>query len=188
MNDVGSRAHFLEGPRLYLRDLRPDDVGERYRAWMNDAAVMRFMESRFVSHSIESLRAYVAEKARSSDTIFLAIVTKATKRHIGNIKLGPIHPVHRRGDIGIIIGEKDCWGRGYATEAIEILTRYAFEQLHLHKLTAGCYADNSGSTRAFEKAGFTREGVRLSHLLSGDGYVDEILLGRVQPASEDSND
>ena len=172
----------LDGPRLYLRDLRPDDVGERYCAWMNDPDVMRFTESRFVSHSIESLRAYVAEKAASPDTIFLAIVTRTADRHIGNIKLGPIHPVHKRGDIGIVIGEKDCWGQGYASEAIEILARYAFEKLHLHKLTAGCYAGNLASTRAFEKAGFTREGVRPAHFLSGDAYADEILLGKVQPA------
>lgn len=182
MNALEPNPRVLEGPRLYLRDLRTDDVGERYCAWMNDPEVMQFTESRFAPHTVHSLRAYVANATGRPDTVFLAIVIKDGERHIGNIKLGPIHPVHRRGDIGIIIGEKDCWGSGYATEAIQILARYAFGRLQLHKLTAGCYGGNGGSIRAFEKAGFTREAVRPSHFQCDGRFVDEILLGMVQPA------
>lgn len=171
---------FIDGPRLYLREVRPEDVNERYYAWMNDPDVTRFLESRFHPNSIESLRAYVDAKLRDRDNVFLAIVLKDGDRHIGNIKLGPIHWIHGLGEVGILIGEKDCWKRGYATEAIAALADYAFRRLNLRKLTAGCYGGNDGSVGAFLKAGFTQVGVRKRHFFCDGEYVDLILLDRLR--------
>jgi RimJ/RimL family protein N-acetyltransferase len=172
---------FLSGQRLYLREVRPEDVNENYYHWMNDPEVMHFLESRFFPNPAESLRQYVAGKQGDRNNIFLAIVLQENHRHIGNIKLGPIDWIHRLGEVGILIGEKDCWGHGYATEAIGLLAEYAFNRLNLHKVTAGCYGNNEGSTRAFEKAGFVREGVRKQHFFCDGARVDLILLGRVRP-------
>ena len=100
----------------------------------------------------------------NKDNIFLAIVLKDNKKHIGNIKIGPINWYHRLAEIGIMIGEKDCWGKGYAAEAISLLADFAFSKLNLHKLTAGCYEQNQGSLKAFQKAGFEVEEVKKSTL------------------------
>lgn len=173
---------FLESARLYLREVRPSDVNEAYYRWMNDPEVTHYLESRFYPNSMEGLREYVIAKLGDRNNVFLAIVLKDADRHIGNIKLGPIDWIHRVADIGLIIGEKDCWGRGYATEAIRLISKYAFEQLNLHKLTAGCYSSNQGSAKAFQKAGFMVEGVRKDHFYIDGRYVDDILLGLVGPA------
>lgn len=173
--------YFLEGKRIYLREVRPLDVNERYYRWMNDPEVTRFLESRFYPNSMDQLHDYVVGKLGDRDNIFLAIVLKEGDRHIGNIKLGPIQGIHRIADIGLLIGEKDCWGKGYATEAIQLVADYAFNVLNLHKLNAGCYGTNEGSARAFQKAGFVREGVRKEQFYSGGSYVDDILLGLVKP-------
>jgi RimJ/RimL family protein N-acetyltransferase len=172
---------FLSGPRLYLRDVRPEDVNENYYRWMNDPEVMRFLESRFFPNSLESLRQYVTAKQGDRNNVFLAIVRHEDDRHIGNIKLGPIDWIHRLAEVGILIGEKDCWGKGYATEAIRLVVEYGFNRLDLHKHTAGCYGNNEGSTRAFERAGFVREGVRKEHFFCNGVWVDLILLGQVRP-------
>jgi RimJ/RimL family protein N-acetyltransferase len=171
--------HFLEGERLYLREVRPSDVNEDYHRWMNDPEVTRYLESRFYPNSMEKLREYVAGKLGDRDNVFLAIVLKESDQHIGNIKLGPINWIHRFGDVGILIGEKDCWGKGYATEAIRLVVDYAFQTLNLHKLTAGAYDANQGSVRAFLKAEFTQEGVRKNQFYCSGRYVDGILLGIV---------
>ena len=168
----------MPGERLYLRGLSVDDVGEVYHRWLNDPEVTQYTESRFVPHSMAGLREYVARFAGDRDHLFLAIVLRKDNRHIGNIKLGPINWIHRTGDIGIIIGEKECWGQGYASDAIRLLTDYAFRALNLRRLTAGCYATNVGSVRAFLKAGFQQDGTRRRQYWSGNSYVDEILLGR----------
>lgn len=176
---------FLQGERLHLREVRPTDVTNRYYAWMNDPDVTRYLESRFFPNSRAMLQNYVNAKAGDQDNVFLAIVLNQGNRHIGNIKLGPINWIHRFADVGLLIGEKDCWGHGYATEAISLVMEYGRKGLNLHGLTAGCYAPNVGSLRAFLKAGFVQEGLRKNRYFCDGQYVDEVLLGvilsRTQP-------
>lgn len=172
----------LIGPRLHLRPVRLADGGGRYVQWLNNPKVNQYLESRFERHTKASVRRFILATNRQPANVFLSIVLNESQRHIGNIKLGPINSVHRLGDIGILIGEEDCWGKGYATEAIQLLTEHAFRTLNLHKVTASCYADNAGSARAFEKAGFVVEAVRPAHFLCAGRYVDAILLGKINPA------
>ena len=171
----------IEGERIYLRQLIETDANDTYLGWLNDPEVNRYLESRHKKQALKGLRAYIKETISEPANLFLAIVLKSNNRHIGNIKLGPIDNNHRLGDIGLIIGEKDCWGKGYATEAISLLVNYAFKQLGLHKLTAGCYANNEGSAKAFIKAGFTDEGRLKSQYYCDGGYVDRICLGVINP-------
>jgi len=180
MVEEGKFKGFLEGERIYLRGVYPEDVNETYCRWMNDSAVNKYLESRFYPHSLETLRDYVKGKLGDAESPFFAIILKDGDRHIGNIKLGPINTIHRFADIGIIIGEKDCWGKGYATEAICLVVDYAFKTLNLHKVTAGFYEPNKQSMKAFEKAGFSQEGVRKSHCYCEGKYVDDILFGLVR--------
>jgi len=174
-------AHSINGPRIVLREVRVSDVTEAYYRWMNDTDVTRYLESRFYPPSIDELRDYVSQLTGDPLNVFLAINLKESERHIGNIKLGPINWQHRFADVGLCIGEKDCWGKGYATEAIRLLTAYAFRELNLHKLTAGCYGNNQGSIRAFLRAGYVQEAVRKDHYFCEGRFVDAILLGMVHP-------
>ena len=177
---------FLVSNRIYLREVRPNDVNENYYRWMNDFEVTQYLASRFYPNSMESLLEYVKGFQGNKDNIFLAIVLKENHKHIGNIKMGPINWFHRLADIGIMIGEKDCWGKGYATEAISLLSNHAFKNLNLHKLTAGCYDQNQGSLKAFQKAGFEIEGIRRKHCFNNGEYVDDILLGQINPVVRDN--
>ena len=163
--------------RLYLREVRLTDVNERYYAWMNDPEINRYLESRFQTLSLENLTDYVKAMDASPENHFFAICTRDGDRHIGNIKLGPINWHHRRAEIGLVIGEKSYWGKGVATEAIAMVTQYAFENLCLLKLRAGAYAANEGSARAFEKVGWTREGLMRDDVLLDGKPHDCIMLG-----------
>lgn len=178
----------IDGDRVYLRDVRPEDVTERYLAWMNDRDVTRFLETRFATHTLDSLRTFVEARRRDPATLFLAMIRRDTGEHIGNIKLGPVDPHHEVADIGLMVGERSAWGQGFATDAIRALTRYAFETLGLRRLTAGAYAPNVGSIRAFEKAGYRTEGVRRRHYLCDGTYVDGILLGRLRDERDEGAD
>lgn len=177
---------FIQGERLYLREVRPSDVNETYYRWMNDPEVTAYLESRFYPNALESLADYVQGKISDHDNLFLAIVLQEGHRHIGNIKLGPINWIHRFADVALLIGEKECWGRGYATEAIRLVVTHAFQELNLHKLTAGCYIANQGSYKAFLKAGFVQEGLLRQHFHCRGEYVDFWQLGIVRPEKGDN--
>jgi RimJ/RimL family protein N-acetyltransferase len=170
-------SFFLEGSTLYLREVKESDVTDRYYHWLHDNVVNQFLESRYTSWSMDSIRSYVKAMEKDPDTVFLAICLKETEQHIGNIKLGPINRVHRYAVISLVIGEKSWWGKGIATQAISLVSECAFTRLNLHKVCASCYVDNQGSSRAFEKAGFRQEGVLRRHYLYQGRYVDGLIFG-----------
>ena len=177
--EVPKPAPTLVGEKITLRALTNEDAGEVYVGWMNDPEVVKYTESRFATHTLASVRSYVQSIVNDHSSLMWAICETGGGRYVGNIKLGPIDWHHRFGEIGLLVGERSVWGRGYATEAISLLADYAFGPLGLHKLTAGAYAENVGSRKAFEGAEFQVEGVRHSQYLSGDRYSDLILLGRI---------
>lgn len=177
MSDKNKFFPYLQGQRIYLREVCVSDVNEDYYYWMNDPGITRYLESRFFPNDIESLKEYVNQRQKDRNSVFLAIVVKGEERHIGNIKLGPIDWIHKLGDVGVLIGDKGSWGKGYATEAIGLVVRLAFQGLNLHKLTAGHYADNKGSEKAFSKNGFVVEGLRRKHRFCEGSYVDTVVLG-----------
>ena len=173
------RPHLIKGTRLSLRDLCAEDANDTYARWMNDPDVTCYTESRDRHHTHESLLIYIQIMSDSPYNLFLAIIVKDSNRHIGNIKLGSINPIHRTADIGIIIGEKNYWGHGLASEAINLLSEYAFNSVGLHKLTAGAYTTNKGSIQAFKKSGFKIEGILKEQCVSNDGRIDVALMGRL---------
>ena len=172
-------SHFLRSEKIFLRNLSPEDVTQAYVDWMNDPEIVQFTESRFSSHTMESIREFVQACHGDPNVILFGIFDSATEWHIGNIKLGPLNRRHLLGDIGIIIGRREFWGKGIATEAVSLLRDYAFSEVGLHKLTAGCYSTNLGSAKAFEKAGFALEGYRPKHSKAGNEWVDLLEFGCV---------
>lgn len=180
MSEPSRATPFLDGKLVYLRAVCLSDVDENYCRWMNDPLVTQYLESRFYPTTKASLEAYVERLQSDPNHVFLAIVAKDTDIHIGNVKLGPIDWIHRFADIGLLMGESAYWGRGIATEVIQLVARYAFDQLDLRKVTAGCYSTNVAAIRAFEKAGFVQEGLRKQQYYCNGQYVDAVILGLVR--------
>ncbi len=161
--------------RVELFLLEPRHVTDEYVGWLKDPAVNRYLESRFVPHDTASTLAYVARMHADANALMLGIRSIALDRHVGNIKLGPIDRNHGLGEIGLMIGDRSAWGRGIASDAIAVVCEIAARQLELRKLTAGSYASNVGSAKAFEKAGFRVEAIRKDHFLL-DGRGEDLLL------------
>lgn len=172
-------AEWLHGNRTMLRLIDVEDCTDAYVGWLQDPEVNRYLETRFVDQSLDTIRAFVSHMRASSHSYLFGIFERESRRHVGNVKLGPIEPHHRYADVSYFLGERDAWGKGYATDAVRTATRFGFERLGLHRVQAGFYETNVGSHRVLEKAGFAYEGRLVKKLRqSPDGaWEDHVWFG-----------
>ena len=172
--------YLIRGTNIHLRKIKYSDVNKEYLSWMNDQSTNQYLESRFQKWTINKLKKYLKEIEKNPDYLFCTIILNKNNKHIGNIKIGPINHIHRLADIGILIGDKSCWGKGYGSEAIKLIANYVFSKLKLRKLTAGIYVNNIGSYKAFKKAGFNKVGqLKKQRFYKNNQYVDEILMEKL---------
>ena len=109
---------------IFLRKLNPKkDISNDYLKWMNDFEVNKYTEQKYKKHKIKDIKKFVNEKNKSNNEFLYGIFFK--KKHIGNIKLGPINFIHKSAEISYFIGEKELWGKGYATKAIKLIIKIA---------------------------------------------------------------
>lgn len=162
--------------RLDIKTLDEDSLSNQYLTWMNDPVVLKYTESRWLKYSLDDLKLFVKNINSSPKDNLFGIYIIETSKHIGNIKIGNINSQHKFADLGFIIGIKEEWGKGYATEAIKLAVDYAFTQLKLFKLTAGVYANNLGSIKAMKNVGFEECGKHIKHCLVNENRVDVLIL------------
>ncbi|MCM5509480.1 MULTISPECIES: GNAT family N-acetyltransferase [Vibrio] len=167
------------GKRIKLEELNADMVSDTYVAWLNDPKVNKYLESRYVSHTMETCKDFVQSVQDDENSVMFAIFELESGTHIGNVKLAEINRRYKRAEIGILIGDQNVWGRGYAREAIQLLEEYAKSQLSLRRITAGCYDCNERSVSLFESMGYKREGVFVEHFIFEGRYVDSIRMGKL---------
>lgn len=165
----------LNGRKITLRQISIKDCTDKYVSWLNDSKVNKFLETRHYKQNINTIKEFVTSQLENNHSFMFAIINN--NQHIGNIKLGPINPYHNHSSISYFIGEKECWGKGFATEAIHLICKYAFEELNLHKLESGTYSEAIGSWKALEKNDFKREGILREEVLSDGKYIDVYRYG-----------
>lgn len=166
----------IEGESIYLSNLTDEHATSKYVGWLNDNEINQYLETRHKMQNLDSVRDFIRLCNDSKLTYLLGIFSKNGK-HLGNIKSGPIDEINKKTDIGILIGEKSFWGKGIATEAIKLLTKYLFENTDLNRIEAGCYEKNLGSKKAFENNGYKEEGFRRESYVSNGGFQGCWYLG-----------
>lgn len=98
-------------------------------------------------------------------------------RIVGNTAYHAIDWRNRCGELGIAIGDKAVWGRGYGTEATRALTRWGLDVLNLHRVWLRVYEDNAAAIRCYEKVGFRLEGRLRQDAFRGGRYHDTLVMG-----------
>ncbi|MCI0577819.1 MAG: GNAT family N-acetyltransferase [Chloroflexi bacterium] len=168
---------YIAGRQVYLRPLEQEDINERYLGWLNDPEVNRYLETGVFPYTQAELEQFYQQVTGSRDQVILAIVDKESDRHIGNVKLGPIHWVHRRATFGILVGEKQFWHKGVGTEATRLMVAYGFFRLNLRRIDLGVYAEHEAAVRAYEKVGFRVEGRFREAMFHEGRYKDHLWMG-----------
>jgi RimJ/RimL family protein N-acetyltransferase len=148
----------------------------RYVEWLNDWETGRYLVPGVPTlFNLEDETDWFERRRKDHDNFVFAILTLAEHKLIGNCGLHQVDWKNRTGVFGIVIGDKDYWSRGYGTDAVRTLLRFAFEQLGLNRVELEVYDYNPRAVHAYEKAGFRRDGIRRQALYR-DGTFHDIYL------------
>jgi [ribosomal protein S5]-alanine N-acetyltransferase len=163
-----------------LVELRPHTPAslEPLLRWKNDVEIQRLSDGETHTFTRDEVAVRLERWMRPSDDIVhLAIGLAGRLEPIGFLHLALIERAHRRCRLGIVIGEKDMWGRGYGHQAVSQAVDYAFDVLDLDRITAEVFADNTRSMRLLEGVGFVRDGIMRESIHRDGQRVDELILG-----------
>jgi len=133
----------LDGKKVYIRPLEPEDANGNYPKWLNDKEVCRYNSHGDVLYTKEMAVEYIKSVEDNPTCKVFAVCDKKSDKHIGNISLQQISHKNQSAEFAILMGEKEFWGRGFAKEAGEILINYGFESLKLKKIYCGTNAKNT---------------------------------------------
>ena len=107
----------------------------------------------------------------------MIICETATDRPVGSVYIRDIDKTHQKAEYGIFIGEPQARGKGYGTAAAQLMIKYCFEELQLHRLFLRVYAENIQAIRSYEKAGFVKEAHLREDVCIDGKYHDIVLMG-----------
>lgn len=163
------------------------DIVPHWTRWMNDLDVTRTLAVLAGGPlTREDEEAWYDRMRGNQAEVLFVIYELSTSRPIGTAGLHGVNHRHGTATFGIMIGEKECWGRGYGTEATRLTLDYAFSVLGLHNVLLTVYEYNRRGIRAYEKAGFRPIGRRTGARRIGDRRYDELYMEALAPDFADS--
>lgn len=169
----------LAGARVVLRAVEPEDLELMYLV-ENDTGLWKYGASN-VPYSRYALRRFIEETRNdiyADGQLRLAVTLRGSGTAVGFVDVQNYDAVHNRAEVGIVI-IPEMQHEGYATEALEILSRYAAEVPGLHMLYAVAADNNAAACGLFRRAGFSEKCVLPGWLKAGDGYSDACLFMKI---------
>lgn len=149
------------GKIVRLAVISPDPMGEIFAKWSHDSEFQQLWDNdppmtRDVKQSQEMFRKET-EKERPGNYGFM-IQRLEDDRYIGMVGLWNAETPHRNAFVSIGIGERELWGKGYGSDAMNLILKYGFRELNLHRVTLFTFSSNPRAIRSYEKVGFVHEG------------------------------
>jgi RimJ/RimL family protein N-acetyltransferase len=162
------------GDYCYLSPINIADA-EKYTEWLNDLEIAKNLIVSDQQINVMKEEEILNDMIRRGAQIF-AIIDIEKDTMIGNCSLFKIDHSDRKAELGIFIGDKTYWDKGYGTEAMRLLLDYGFNILNLHNILLNVHSFNKRALRAYEKVGFKLIGRRReSFIIAGKKY-DEIFM------------
>ena len=170
----------LTGTLVHLAALEPQALAEAINRWDRDSEFRRLLDSSPANqYSLKKLKELCqkeqVDEPRSGYTF--GIHTMEGNRLIGFTDLeGDIFP-HGEAFVGIGIGERDFWGKGYGSDAMKVILRFAFQELNLRRVALDTFEYNPRAIHSYEKVGFVHEGRARKFLYREGRRWDLIFMG-----------
>ena len=166
----------IYGERVRLRAAEREDI-KTFHRWVNDPEVTQELALYLPMSMVDEETWFNGMTQRDPNEKSLVIEVREGMdwRMIGNSGVFGIEWVNRCGELGILIGEKTEWNKGYGTEVMTMLQQHCFKTLNLNRIFLRVYAENRRAIRAYEKAGFVAEG-RMREAVYKNGKYDDVIL------------
>jgi RimJ/RimL family protein N-acetyltransferase len=171
----------LRTPRLVLRGLRGDDADALF-AFFSHPETMRYWSTPPMVHSFDA-RALIAraqESLADGTALRWALALAGDDRLIGVCSLFNLEPVHRRAELGYLLG-RPHWGHGFMTEALAAVLDHGFARLDLHRVEADLDPRNAASRRLLLRLGFKEEGILRDRYRVAGEVSDTLWMGLLRP-------
>ncbi len=169
---------YYKGDRIYLRPIEMSDEIS-LRQWINDPDVWQTLTRCFPTNELRE-REYIEKLSADTNNVVFGIALEDGNKLIGSCGLHNITSTHRCAMFGILIGEEDDRSRGYGKEATELTLKLGFEEYNLNRIELDVLGTNTRAIRAYERAGFKREGCLREAYFRGGRYVDVLHYGFLQ--------
>ena len=171
-------SNLFHGELVRLTAEDPEILAKFCSQWSADSEYSRLLDwdpaRRF---SVKSSQKWFEKDYEKENANLFAIRTLDGDQIIGEIGLDGIRWTHGDCFVGIGLGEREFWGKGYGTDAMKIILRYAFTELNLHRVTLDVFEYNPRGVRSYEKAGFVHEGRQRGMLLREGRRWDVLYMG-----------
>lgn len=165
---------------ITIRAVEPRDAELMYQ-WRGDEEVMYWGAGNYGDAMITLPQTIeMIQNQRSSDSarhFMIDLTRNGETKSIGNVSFRHFDRICRSVSIGIMIGDKNEWGKGYGTEAIRQFTRLLFTRYNLHRIQLDTFPNNERAIRTYEKCGFVKEGILRQSFWTSDGYSDRVVMG-----------
>lgn len=157
LDQIAGLNCMILGERVCLTALDPANL-EASRAWFNDPETRTWLMTGHVPVTAASEAAFYSRMEASEADYVFEVHLLDSGRYIGNVGIHGVSVPHRTGEIGIVIGEKDCQNKGYGRDALRTLIGFGFETLGLHRLSIRTVADNERAVHLYGSLGFIETG------------------------------
>ena len=163
----------LESEKLILKTLDLSFLSNEYVNWMNDVRVNKYLENSS-DYNLNKLEKYLSN-IQDNKILAWAIIIKRTKKHIGNIKIDPVDFKNSICRYGIMMGDTNEWGKGYAKKASQLVTEYCFDTLNLREIYLGVIEENKAAFELYKKLNFIVSGKWDPEYVNYDGINHRII-------------
>ncbi len=173
-------SDMLKGALVRLSAVEPKELAEATVRWDQDSEYQRLgLIEPADLYSVRQITEWVEQDQNkvSSNSYFFGIRILENDRLVGSCGLfGELFP-HADGFVGIGIGERELWSKGYGSDAMKLVLNYAFQELNLRRVSLSVAEFNSRAIRSYEKAGFSLEGRVRGRLQREGRHWDMLFMG-----------
>lgn len=165
----------LEGERIYLSPVNTLDI-EIYTKWLNNPDITKYLTIHNSFVTLGGEKVFLENTQKNEDELVLGIIKSENDTLMGNIGLTKIDYKCGTAELGIFIGDEENLGKGYGSEAINLLIEFAFNELRLHNIMLTVYDFNERAQKAYQKCGFKEIGRRHEARFYNGKYYDIIYM------------